>query len=290
MAVVGVAADGRDEAIDHRLEQRAAGARGRADPTSSWSNSARDGNAVDGSAPASASTPPSTTRGCRAGPTPARCRRAEHRRWCEVVEHEVPGRDVGDVGARRRATRRRSRPRPGPSPRSGVRCCLLVEHEPAVVDVAVEVDGELRDPGERRSIVTEPQCRRQRRGVRRGRDRGRATSSPARRRRPRRRAGASRRRRCRGGLDPQVRRVGVSADHAKRRERRRRRAAPRHERATAHDVTRSGLRRPRAGRATSVNPARQSRRRPGRRRGTARARRRGRRRVDEAVGWIDATR
>ena len=248
------------------------------EPTSSWSNSAATPRWGPGSAPTRAVI--AAQHDTWLSRRPLAMQRpigAEHGRRLDVVEAELPERrrdagalaePGGEVGAARR--------RPGGPHRPQVD--VPVEDEAAVVDLAVEVDRQLRDAGDglvgRRPAST---CRRRRRPGRRCRGRGRASCSAARRRTPRRRAASNWRRAGRHGggcADPASRcaprrcgpRSGVPSD---RRQATRAAAAP--------GEPGIGQRRPTtAVSATSTNPAGAAAgRRLPRRHATAMARNRG---------------
>ena len=98
---------------------------------------------------------PSTTPGCRAGRWRAATRRRRAPRRPDVEEAQLPprrrasmparvGEPLGELAGRRR-----------PAAPHRLEVLLRVEHQPAVVDVAVEVDRELRHPRDRLGDVDE---------------------------------------------------------------------------------------------------------------------------------------
>ena len=162
--LVAVAAARRRAAA--RARPRGAGPRRRvrrlAEPTSSWSNRAIIATWSAGAASASAvGRRPARHLVVEAPAGQQRSVGAEHGGRLDVVEARAPTPPtspstpglVGEpVGERRRPSDRRPRPASGG---------LAVEHQAALVDVAVEVDGQLRDPGQRLGDVDERRrCRR----------------------------------------------------------------------------------------------------------------------------------
>ena len=157
-SVVDADAAGGEQTLD--APSRGAARRRRscdAEPTSSWSNSAIDGDVVAGLGGGERATVA-----------------AQHDTWLSrrplaSSERSAPSTAAGCTSYRHSSHARRRRRSPGPlgEPRrrsrrrrvdvahTGRQVGLAVEHQPALVDVAVEVDRQLRHPGDRLGDVDE---------------------------------------------------------------------------------------------------------------------------------------
>ncbi len=285
VAIVAPAAAGDDEAVQHRLEQRPGRARGALGADLLVVEEAGDGGlrrARRGCSTSAVTAAQDEQRLSSRADAMSSCSSAEERRRREVVQHQVPGRDVGRVEPGRGGHELDEGPlrrRAEPPHRRQVH--LLVEEQPALVDVPVEVDGQLRDAGQRLvqqdqhdlAVAPDQPAGQPQIPVEPGVDE-RAAVDLDRQLPPAHAAGVG------TGLDPEVGRVGVGADDPEpgaSAPRRRATARPR-----AHHPARRSSRRRRPSRARArrgggSRPPRGGRRRwP--RRGTARARRAGRRR------------
>ena len=204
--VLAVAAEPDDDPLQHGRQQRARRAPVASSlPTSSWSN--RHDHAHRrrlGRRPAPRPRPQARAQvvdpAALLSSSPSRPSTAPGVRSWAITSQSTTSSGVDpELLGQEPAERRRGRLADRPT--AGARCCCGLSSSPVVVDLAVEVDGELRD-AQQRAVDAAAAARPARRRTapppgRTGRGRGRATSSAARRRRPRPAAAGSRPGRCR---------------------------------------------------------------------------------------------